>query len=787
MNFMKLRYRGRRVSAPPPEPSLYSEVWPADGWPGTAGGEAPWTQEAITTTAPVVQTNFSVHETVHAEGRVFGIASRFPRAFGGIEKVEVACVGGDGGYRITEVTTRGFFIHEGEVFYGHLFTPALSKALAIGTGFSDLYIKVTTTNEAAQTTVIGPYRVEFRENEYDTLIKVAMTPGYPGVTAGYDAADCLKRALDYAVSHPNELVHIEAQDSVRYDFDPITAATTVLAHKAVITRAVGCTATLGDNTKTSAVSSKLGTFEFRGWKIVPNYMSQWLSWAFYQPDGTHMTFRDCEICNEEPAPGSGQSSSGAGMLIHGRRPSTSWLGRNASNPTARYEMIGCNLHDLPEYAFASTSLVYNCTLDTMSGTAAEDVRGYFGWNTVDNLSSVDADYRTYKLALGGLTAPAGSQIEKVGLNGAAGVLNGYETDRSFQASVSDGVMTVTSVTGSFTLAVGTYLKAPGLPSGTRITALGTGSGGTGTYTLSTSSTFDLASSVFVPAKYTFALVTTFATNTKTADVAAEINANWTGWACTNEASNDRDATYLVLNGGAPGFGFGPTAVGAGIDLYTIIDAHTNFCALVLSALPAPGGVQQEDATPSFSNVLIEFNKIPRVITSGSFATGDGGRRLARVAFCNNILYDATIEEGGTVQQGRFGGINEYTMFEDNTFMNVGMQFLSSYVSRGGYVSVSGNILALLSVSAGNTTGLVCKNNLVHTASSLPASADGTNENLGASAVLADIFDAPDEEDIMARARPIEGGPALRPDGYAGALLPLSMATLDNPDAWRLPL
>ncbi len=54
------------------------------------------------------------------------------------------------------------------------------------------------------------------------------------------------------------------------------------------------------------------------------------------------------------------------------------------------------------------------------------------------------------------------------------------------------VMSVSAV-GSGVLAIGQVLYGTGIPSGTVITALGTGVGGTGTYTVDTASTFTLAS------------------------------------------------------------------------------------------------------------------------------------------------------------------------------------------------------------------------------------------------------------------------------------------------------
>lgn len=57
----------------------------------------------------------------------------------------------------------------------------------------------------------------------------------------------------------------------------------------------------------------------------------------------------------------------------------------------------------------------------------------------------------------------------------------------YTASISGNTMTVTAVS-SGTIAVGQQVSGTGVPSGTTVTALGTGTGNTGTYTVSTSST-----------------------------------------------------------------------------------------------------------------------------------------------------------------------------------------------------------------------------------------------------------------------------------------------------------
>lgn len=66
---------------------------------------------------------------------------------------------------------------------------------------------------------------------------------------------------------------------------------------------------------------------------------------------------------------------------------------------------------------------------------------------------------------------------------------GTTVDRSpadITGSISGTVLTVTAVTG--TIRTTYYVKGPGVAAGTQITSLGTGSGGTGTYNLSASST-----------------------------------------------------------------------------------------------------------------------------------------------------------------------------------------------------------------------------------------------------------------------------------------------------------
>jgi hypothetical protein len=88
-----------------------------------------------------------------------------------------------------------------------------------------------------------------------------------------------------------------------------------------------------------------------------------------------------------------------------------------------------------------------------------------------------------------ITFPAGTGTAVVNnVNGVLVSATSVSTaTTSFTASISGTTMTVTAV-ASGTIAVGQVITGTGVTAGTSITALGTGSGGTGTYTVSASQT-----------------------------------------------------------------------------------------------------------------------------------------------------------------------------------------------------------------------------------------------------------------------------------------------------------
>lgn len=99
------------------------------------------------------------------------------------------------------------------------------------------------------------------------------------------------------------------------------------------------------------------------------------------------------------------------------------------------------------------------------------------------------------LRMGEIIVSLGSAADigdKVVYNTTTGALSAVPATTVFTGTIDDGaapgagtVLTVTAVTQG-TIAVGQIISGTGITAGTRITALGTGTGGTGTYTVSIS-------------------------------------------------------------------------------------------------------------------------------------------------------------------------------------------------------------------------------------------------------------------------------------------------------------
>lgn len=747
----------------PPIPPVSGKIYPGPDWTGTAGGEVPTFPS--TPRAPIMGHSFSRMLTVTGDMQVCVAAG----CMGGMARVEARCQG-----RTVTQTAPKWMVGttpNGQPFveYGFVFDIDAAAALAIATGFANLYFVGVPNDPTFENGVIGPISLNFRPTEFDLEIPIAVTPGFEGAT--YSGATAMAQAIGYQRSNPNTLCHIVLiEDAVEYDWPFLSGAVYAGAHKMVIRAAPGVSATLGNGTTAGGFANRFNNYEIRGSgvKLVVNRMSNTLTGAIQLNDGGLCHLNGVEITGGEEDLAHGLSGSGASMLRYNRPYNDSWM-KTPSASTVYYEVTHCNIHDMPAYCLTGFYTSFNNTIDLVSGTAFENGRNYCGWNVVSRIGGIIPDWRTYKAALTIMKA-GNNWIEKIGLNGNAGALALYEDDgNTFQASQAGTTLTVSSVAGAVNLTVGTYIMGAGVTSGTRITALGTGSGGVGTYTVSTNKT--VAATTMRAPTHVMALTRVFPTNTKVPDVAAEINANWTG--CTAEAlsTNNRDATYFVLNGGTPAQGIAPQAFSGSITLYTIIDTHTDVWA---------------NAVPT-TNYIMEFNKVPEVITSGTLSLDDSGVSHSRVLARNNIVDDVSAAEGEFPQDGRFQGLSRHILFLNNTWAAIGQQFNSTFVGDETCLfkrSALQKLAYALAPGESESPDIVIDGIVVTGNIALPSVATDLCKVLN-NPGLTTLYEAPSNVDLEVGFCPIAGGPLQLADStYAAARLPTALHTEAN-RGWNL--
>ena len=190
------------------------------------------------------------------------------------------------------------------------------------------------------------------------------------------------------------------------------------------------------------------------------------------------------------------------------------------------------------------------------------------------------------VTIGGLSIPANSIYVAVVGGSAAAVAAAiwqkkdlgcsYAPSAQFTASVAGSVMTVTAVASGI-LAVGQTVAGPGIPTGTTITSLGTGTGGAGTYNLSailgtvTSEAMTSATTVYVqdtsyPTPYpTYAVSFTVPVTTPiniAVTVAAASNPPANALALLQDATTGLAMAFTGADGGAPAAGIGATVYGS---------------------------------------------------------------------------------------------------------------------------------------------------------------------------------------------------------------------------------
>lgn len=149
---------------------------------------------------------------------------------------------------------------------------------------------------------------------------------------------------------------------------------------------------------------------------------------------------------------------------------------------------------------------------------SKDYAAISSGNSTLNPTLILPDYSIGQLATMGfywVNLPGAANVgDLVTYDPLTGNLNSITPTTSFTGTISTTTLTVTAVTAG-TLAVGQVISGSGVTSGTRITALGTGTGNTGTYTISvsqtvSSSTAMTASNVPAPAFSVSGYITTSA-------------------------------------------------------------------------------------------------------------------------------------------------------------------------------------------------------------------------------------------------------------------------------------
>src|SRR5262249_32955927 len=127
----------------------------------------------------------------------------------------------------------------------------------------------------------------------------------------------------------------------------------------------------------------------------------------------------------------------------------------------------------------------------------QDVLGNTGGQVIETSAlDVHAQFSGFvagdTVTLENLSNGANAPVESVTLGNGEATVNIFENSgATFQigASISGSTLTVTASTGSQNqLGVGDIISGPGVAPGTYITALGTGTGGLGTYTVSVAQT-----------------------------------------------------------------------------------------------------------------------------------------------------------------------------------------------------------------------------------------------------------------------------------------------------------
>lgn len=241
------------------------------------------------------------------------------------------------------------------------------------------------------------------------------------------------------------------------------------------------------------------------------------------------------------------------------------------------------------------------------------------------------------------------------------------------SGISSGVVTVSKIQGTGTIVVGAVLNGIGVPPGTTITAFGTGTGGTGTYTTSATGYSSTGSKTV---KITYATMTVTAVASGTLAVGQKLSNNLS---VTISNSSIPANTFITA--------FGTGAGGTGT--YILNNSFT----LTSSTVYAGGTITDTvDATvmsiESGSGIAVRPNPVVAdyqgTIASGRMLAGYAARTTGSAGpyYYGDLNFNGTVTTADITPSLRLSGF-----IESDITTSAPMAFSSAYGADGEYVGV----------------------------------------------------------------------------------------------------
>lgn len=763
-----------------------STLAPTSQWNGTAGSgfggsnPAAPTSPARGSAGAWIKPLFMGRQVFTANGPIGVMAG----AKGGLAKVRAWC---EGNY--VDITSRSWQTivdanGNSNVYYGWWVTLDQAAAQAIhANGFVNVYFQTFPNDGTISGTVLGPYTLCTRTTEFDQTLVVAKTPGTtlaPWGTATYTGTDAMQTALQVAVNNPNNFYRLVIIETANYRLNDCSPKLQSSTHNTVVIAASGITATMGDGSLTYT-SPRVDGIEFRGSNVVLDFakMSANVTWLLNidsAADGWLM-FNGCTIQGGTGA-ATGQSGSGQNLLYYGQQPTQFWVGPNNIGATKRMFVMECTIQNMPAYGFVGAECIRGGSMTDISGSGLENCLSAQGM-TLRRIGGGGSTLRQYTPNMTvnyagagtGYVQKTGDVTDQFGANGHGGVFNLYESGWNITGSIAGTVLTVTAVSGP-TLAVGTWISnaAGTVLEGTKITALGTGSGGIGTYTVSRSQT--VSSTTLLAARYSFAIsAASGPSGTQISSIISSINGS-TNWSASQiGGANTTSAAYLAYNNGVnvPSSAIPIAALGSGtITIASIFDIHSD------SIVFHGGG-----SLIQYTNACVEFIQIWENATCAccSFNGSTGTGEIYQDFHISNVTCnDVSVAIGVAPEQAYLSGTWQHVVYENNIQDAVGSYWSGATVDS--YSQLERCLFDQFSQQSGTAPGASAYYGLLTRNSTLPPNASAANKSAALGGVA---FSTLANTNFV----PVNGGGCLLTDGtYAGAKVPTAQVTAAN-QGWNL--